>query len=82
MSVQNQEDEVIQFLSLHLKLPKEKLSPQVRFIEDLGVDSLSSIELLVSFEERFGVVISQEDATDKIKVVADLLSFVRKANEN
>jgi acyl carrier protein len=78
MSVQNQEDEVLQFLSLHLKLPKEKLSHDVRFVEDLGVDSLSSIELLVSFEEKFGVVISQEDATEKIKVVADLLSFVRK----
>lgn len=76
------QEEVLSFISQRLRIPRERLSLQTRFVEDLGVDSLSSIELLVSVEERFDVVISQEQAADKIRSVADLLAVVQQSSSS
>ncbi|MDR2401283.1 MAG: acyl carrier protein [Deferribacteraceae bacterium] len=46
------------------------------FIDDLGADSLDTVELVMAFEEEFNVEISDEDA-DKIKTVGDALNYIK-----
>lgn len=46
-----------------------------RFVEDLGADSLDLVELIMSFEDKFGVEISDE-AAEKLVIVKDVLDFI------
>jgi acyl carrier protein len=46
------------------------------FIDDLGADSLDTVELVMAFEEEFNIQISDEDA-DKIKTVGDALNYIK-----
>ena len=55
----------------------EKVTPQARFIEDLGADSLDTVELILCLEEALGIQIPNEDA-EKFKTVADLLCYLEK----
>ena len=52
-----------------------KVSAQARFIEDLGADSLATVELLMAFEKEFGVEIPDEEAQN-IKTVQDAISYI------
>jgi acyl carrier protein len=53
----------------------EKIVPEARFIEDLGADSLDTVELVMGLEDKFDLEISDEDA-EKIRTVQDAISFV------
>lgn len=52
-----------------------KVTPEAKFIEDLGADSLATVELLMSFEKEFGVEIPDEEA-QKIKTVQDAINYI------
>lgn len=62
----------------HLGVDAEKVTESASFIDDLGADSLDNVELVMAFEEEFGVEIP-DDAAEKILTVKDAIEFV-KAN--
>ncbi len=64
-------------IAKELDVPIEKVTPQARFVEDLGADSLDTVELLLCLEEALGVQIPSEEA-DKFKTVTDLLRYVEE----
>ena len=62
-----------------LGVEREKLTDDASFIEDLGADSLDTVELVMAFEEEFGCEIP-DDAAEKILTVKDAIDFIEKAN--
>ena len=69
------EDKVKQIIVEQLNLSEEEVTPEASFIEDLGADSLDLTELIMAFEEAFGVEIADEDA-QKILKVQDAISYI------
>ena len=64
----------------HLGIEEEKVTEEASFIDDLGADSLDTVELVMAFEEEFGSEISDSDA-EKILTVGDAVKFIEnKAN--
>ena len=64
----------------HLGVEKDKVTETASFIDDLGADSLDTVELVMAFEEEFGSEISDSDA-EKILTVGDAVKFIEnKAN--
>lgn len=62
----------------HLGVDADKVSESASFIDDLGADSLDTVELVMAFEEEFGVEIP-DDAADSILTVGDAVKFIEKA---
>lgn len=58
-----------------LGVEADQVSPEASFVDDLGADSLDTVELIMAFEEEFGVEIPDEEA-EKIKTVKDVLTYV------
>jgi acyl carrier protein len=63
----------------HLGADAEKVTNDASFIDDLGADSLDQVELVMAFEEEFGIEIP-DDAAEKILTVQDAISFIQSAN--
>ena len=64
----------------HLGIDESKVIPEAKFIDDLGADSLDTVELVMAFEEEFGSEISDSEA-EKILTVGDAIKFIEsKAN--
>lgn len=61
----------------HLGVEEGKVTPEASFIDDLGADSLDTVELVMAFEEEFGVEIPDE-AAEKIQTVKDAIDFIEK----
>ena len=59
----------------HLTVDPEKVTPEASFIDDLGADSLDIVELVMAFEEEFGVEIP-DDAAEKITTVRDAIDYI------
>ncbi|MEM7225255.1 MAG: acyl carrier protein [Pseudomonadota bacterium] len=59
----------------HLGVDESKVSESASFIDDLGADSLDTVELVMAFEEEFGCEIP-DDAAEKIVTVKDAISFI------
>jgi acyl carrier protein len=59
----------------HLGVEEEKVVPEASFIDDLGADSLDTVELVMAFEEEFSVEIP-DDAAEKIQTVQDAVTFI------
>ena len=62
----------------HLGVDSDKVVESASFIDDLGADSLDTVELVMAFEEEFGVEIP-DDAADSILTVGDAVKFIEKA---
>ncbi|BBE71492.1 acyl carrier protein [Oharaeibacter diazotrophicus] len=62
----------------HLGVDADKVTLEASFIEDLGADSLDTVELVMAFEEAFGVEIP-DDAAETILTVGDAVRFLEKA---
>ncbi|SNY93837.1 acyl carrier protein [Cohaesibacter sp. ES.047] len=62
----------------HLGVDAEKVTDSASFIDDLGADSLDTVELVMAFEEEFGTEIP-DDAAETIQTVGDAVSFLKKA---
>ena len=60
-----------------LSVEPDKITPDARFREDLGADSLDLVELIMEFEEKFGGTISDEDA-QQIRTVGQAVDYVEK----
>ncbi len=61
----------------HLGAEEGKVVAEANFIDDLGADSLDTVELVMAFEEEFSVEIP-DDAAEKIQTVGDAVSFIEK----
>ena len=59
----------------HLGVDADKVSDNASFIDDLGADSLDTVELVMAFEEEFSVEIP-DDAAEKIQTVKDAIDFI------
>ena len=62
----------------HLGVDEDKVKPEASFIDDLGADSLDTVELVMAFEEEFGVEIS-DDTANEIQTVNDATVYIDKA---
>ena len=62
----------------HLGVDAEKVTEDASFIDDLGADSLDTVELVMAFEEEFGAEISDSEA-EKILTVGDAIKFIEKS---
>ncbi len=69
--------QVKQIVVEHLGVEEDKVVATASFIDDLGADSLDTVELVMAFEEAFDVVIP-DDAAEKIQTVGDAVSFIEK----
>lgn len=75
------EQEVIDIIVEQLGVDKDDVTPAKSFVEDLNADSLDLTELIMSFEERFGCEISEENAAG-LKTVGDAVRFVDAHKKN
>ncbi|MEZ0360730.1 MAG: acyl carrier protein [Hydrogenobacter sp.] len=71
------EQKVKEIIADQLGVEVEKLNPEAKFVEDLGADSLDVVELIMAFEEEFGIEIPDEDA-EKIRTVGDVLNYLKE----
>lgn len=70
------DQEVIDIVVEQLGVDKDDVTPEKSFVEDLNADSLDLTELIMTFEEKFGCEISQEDA-EKLKTVRDVINYIQ-----
>ncbi|MEO0126405.1 MAG: acyl carrier protein [candidate division WOR-3 bacterium] len=68
-------DEVRNIIVEQLHVPPEKVNPDAKFIEDLGADSLDTVELIMAFEEKFNIQIPEEDA-QKLDTVGKAIAYL------
>ena len=61
----------------HLGIDEVKVTEEASFIDDLGADSLDTVELVMAFEEEFGSEISDSEA-EKILTIGDAIKFIEK----
>ncbi len=70
-------DRVKKIVVDRLGADESKVTPNAGFIDDLGADSLDTVELVMAFEEEFGIEIP-DDAAEKIMTVQDAITFIEK----
>ena len=63
-----------------LGVDADEVKGDASFVEDLGADSLDTVELIMAFEEEFGIEISDEDA-EKIRRVQDAVDYINKSKD-
>jgi acyl carrier protein len=68
-------DRVKKIVVEHLGVEEDKVTETASFIDDLGADSLDTVELVMAFEEEFGIEIP-DDAAEKIATVKDAITFI------
>jgi acyl carrier protein len=71
------EEKVIAIVSEQLNIPKEDIKLESSFVDDLKADSLDVVELVMEFEDEFGVTIPDEDY-EKIKTVGDAIKYIQE----
>jgi acyl carrier protein len=70
------EERVKEIICEQLGVEEDEVTPNAKFIEDLGADSLDTVELVMAFEEEFDLEIPDEDA-EKIVTVGDAISYIK-----
>ena len=71
-------ERVIAIVAEQLGVDKEKVKPETSFVNDLGADSLDTVELVMELEEEFNVNIP-DDAAEKIETVGQAIDFINSA---
>ena len=71
------EEKVKEIIVEQLGVEEDDVTPAAKFIEDLGADSLDTVELVMAFEEEFDLEIPDEDA-EKITTVGDAISYIKE----
>ncbi|HQR18556.1 MAG TPA: acyl carrier protein [Gemmatimonadales bacterium] len=71
----NVEEKVKDIIAEELGVEREKLTPEASFMEDLGADSLDTVELVMAFEKEFDIDIPDEEA-EKLRTVGDALKYL------
>ncbi len=76
MDVKEIEQKVREIIVEQLGVEESEVTPEASFIDDLGADSLDTVELVMAFEEAFDIEIPDEDA-EKITTVKDAIEYVK-----
>ena len=77
ISIKEVEEKVKSIISEQLNVDISEVVPEASFIDDLGADSLDTVELVMAFEDEFNIEIPDEDA-EKIKTVGNVLTSIVK----
>jgi len=75
MSDKSIEDRVKDIIVDQLGVNADQVTPEAKFVEDLGADSLDTVELVMAFEEEFDIEVPDEEA-EKLQAVGDVISFI------
>ena len=75
MSENQPADRIKKIIVEQLGVNEDQVKPEAKFIEDLGADSLDTVELVMALEEEFGTEIPDEDA-EKLQSVGDVIKFI------
>ena len=70
-------EKVKQIISEQLGVEESEVTPSASFVDDLGADSLDTVELVMALEENFDIEIPDEDA-EKIRTVQDAIDYIEK----
>ena len=71
------QDKIRQIIAEQLGVKKEEVTDNAKFVDDLGADSLDTVELVMALEEEFGIEIPDEDA-EKLATVGDALRYIEE----
>jgi acyl carrier protein len=73
----NVEERVKEIIAEQLGVKKEEIKPESSFIDDLGADSLDTVEVVMALEEEFGIEIPDEEA-EKITTVGEAIKYIEE----
>ncbi len=71
---------VIEIITEELGVEADKVTAEASFVEDLGADSLDTVELIMAFEEEFEIDIPDEDA-EEMRTVGDAVAYIEKNSD-
>jgi acyl carrier protein len=74
------EERIREIIVEQLGVEESQITPDASFIDDLGADSLDTVELVMAFEEEFDIEIPDEDA-EKIRTVQDVINYLKEHQE-
>ncbi|MEM8733697.1 MAG: acyl carrier protein [Aureliella sp.] len=74
------EERVVDIVAEQLGVEKDKVSRETHFVNDLGADSLDTVELVMELEEEFDISIP-EDSAEKIQRVGEAIDYIEKAQQ-
>ena len=80
MSEQTIEQRVKKIIVEQLSVNADQVSPEAKFIEDLGADSLDTVELVMALEEEFGIEVPDEQA-EKLQSVGDVIKYIEETQQ-
>ncbi|MEY5012958.1 MAG: hypothetical protein RLZ22_1325 [Verrucomicrobiota bacterium] len=75
MSDKSIEDRVKDIIVDQLGVNADQVTPEAKFVEDLGADSLDTVELVMAFEEEFDIEVPDEEA-EKLQAVSDVINYI------
>jgi acyl carrier protein len=75
------QEKVKSIIAEQLGVKPEEVIPEASFVDDLGADSLDTVELIMALEEEFGIEILDEDA-EKITTVGDAVKYIEEKTAN
>src|SRR5262245_5776091 len=81
VKVASVKERVIEIVAEQLGVSKEQVSPETSFVNDLGADSLDTVELVMELEEEFDINIP-DDAAEKIQTVGQAIDYIEKTQDN
>ncbi|MCA9248107.1 MAG: acyl carrier protein [Planctomycetales bacterium] len=75
------EERVVDIVAEQLGVDKEKITTETSFVNDLGADSLDTVELVMELEEEFDITIP-DDAAEKIQTVGEAVEFINQNSQS
>jgi acyl carrier protein len=74
------QEKITEIIVEQLGVKSEEVTPEASFVDDLGADSLDTVELVMALEEEFGIEIPDEDA-EKIQTVGDAIKYIEEKSK-
>ena len=68
-------EKVRKIIADQLNIAEDRITPEVNLVEDLGIDSLDTLEMLMALEDEYGIQIANEDA-QALKTVQDIVNYI------
>ena len=79
--MEDSEQKLRELIAKHLKVDVSRIVDEARLVDDLGADSLDTVETVMEIEEKYGVEISDQDAL-KLVTVGDCINYVKANSKN